>query len=53
MSSRRCSGIGALHSGYNQSRYRVEVAQALQMVADMLDALEARENNVVMMRGRA
>jgi integrase len=31
---------GLLHSGYNQSRYRPEVAVALQMVADMLDALE-------------
>ncbi len=29
---------GSLHAGYNQSRYRAEVADALQMVADLLDA---------------
>jgi integrase len=27
---------GDLHDGYNQSRYRAEVANALQMVADLL-----------------
>ena len=32
---------GSLHAGYNQSRYRAEVADALQMVADLLDALAA------------
>jgi integrase len=38
---------GSLHAGYNQSRYRAEVANALQMVADMLDALELGADNVV------
>jgi integrase len=38
---------GALHAGYNQSRYRAEVATALQMVADLLDELEAGENNAL------
>jgi integrase len=38
---------GALHAGYNHSRYRVEVMGALQMVADMLDALEYGEDNVI------
>jgi integrase len=37
---------GALHAGYNQSRYRSEVGSALQMVADLLDGLQADENNV-------
>jgi integrase len=41
---------GALHAGYNQSRYRAEVAEALQRVADLLDALRAGENNVVALR---
>lgn len=44
---------GSLHAGYNQSRYRAEVANALQMVADMLDALEAGENNIVSLPRRA
>jgi integrase len=44
---------GGLHAGYNQSRYRAEVADALQMVADLLDALEAGEDNIVAIRGRA
>jgi integrase len=43
---------GALHAGYNQSRYRAEVAIALQMVADLLDALEAGEDNVIALRGK-
>jgi integrase len=30
---------GSLHAGYNQSRYRSEVAIALQAVADLLEAL--------------
>jgi integrase len=38
---------GALHAGYNQSRYRAEVATALQMVADLMDALETSEDNVI------
>ena len=42
---------GSLHAGYNQSRYRGEVGNALQMVADMLDALAAGENNVVSLSG--
>ena len=41
---------GGLHAGYNQSRYRAEVADALQMVADLLDALAAGEDNVVAIR---
>jgi integrase len=41
---------GALHAGYNQSRYRREVADALQMVADLLDALERGEDNIVTLR---
>lgn len=44
---------GSLHAGYNQSRYRAEVADALQKVADMLDALEAGEDNVVGLKRRA
>jgi integrase len=39
---------GALHAGYNQSRYGTEVANALQMVADLVDALKS--GNVVAMR---
>jgi integrase len=41
---------GGLHAGYNQSRYRAEVADALQMVADLLDAFGAGEDNVVAIR---
>jgi integrase len=44
---------GGLHAGYNQSRYRAEVADALQMVADLLDALAAGEDNIVAIRKRA
>jgi hypothetical protein len=35
-----------------KSRYRAEVAVALQLVADLLDALSAGENNIVAIRGR-
>jgi hypothetical protein len=41
---------GSLHAGYNQSRYRAEVADALQMVADLLDALARGEDNIVAIR---
>jgi integrase len=41
---------GSLHSGYNQSRYRAEVASALQMVAGLLDALARGEDNIVALR---
>ena len=41
---------GTLHAGYNQSRYRAEVADALQMVADLLDALARGEDNIVAIR---
>jgi integrase len=44
---------GSLHAGYNQSRYRAEVAHALQVVADLLDALEAGEDKVVSIKMRA
>jgi integrase len=44
---------GGLHAGYNQSRYRAEVADALQMVADLLDALAAGQDNIVAIRKRA
>ncbi len=44
---------GGLHAGYNQSRYRAEVAEALQMVADLLDALAAGQDNIVAIRKRA
>lgn len=44
---------GSLHAGYNQSRYRAEVADALQMVADLLDALAAGQDNIVAIRKRA
>jgi integrase len=37
---------GTLHSGYNQSRYRSEVAVALQAVADILDAIGGAESTV-------
>jgi integrase len=44
---------GGLHAGYNQSRYRAEVAHALQMVADLLDALAAGQDNIVAIRKHA
>ena len=44
---------GDLHDGYNQSRYRPETAKALQMVADLLDALAAGEDNILAIRRRA
>lgn len=44
---------GGLHAGYNQSRYRAEIVDALQMVADLLDALAAGEDNIVAIRTRA
>ena len=45
---------GALHAGYNQSRYRSEVADALQRVADFLDVLTAGlVDNVVALRAKA
>ena len=44
---------GGLHAGYNQSRYRAEVADALQMVADLLDAFAAGEDNIAAIRKRA
>ena len=44
---------GGLHAGYNQSRYRAEVADALQMVADLLDSLAAGEDNIITIRNRA
>jgi integrase len=44
---------GGLHAGYNQSRYRAEVADALQMVADLLDALATGQDNIVAIRKRA
>jgi integrase len=44
---------GDLHDGYNQSRYRPEVAAALQAVADLLDRLAAGEDNLVAIRRRA
>lgn len=43
---------GSLHAGYNQSRYRAEVGNALQMVADLLDALQAGQDNVISVGGR-
>ena len=44
---------GDLHDGYNQSRYRPEVAAALQAVADLLDRLAAGEDNLVAIPRRA
>jgi integrase len=44
---------GLLHSGYNQSRYHPEVAAALQMVGDMVDAIEQGAGNGVSIRRRA
>lgn len=44
---------GSLHAGYNQSRYRAEVGQALQMVADVLDSLAAGEDKIISLHGRA
>jgi integrase len=44
---------GGLHAGYNQSRYRAEVADALQMVADLVDSLAAGQDNIVAIRKRA
>jgi integrase len=43
---------GGLHAGYNQSRYRAEVADALQMVADLLEALALGQDNIVAIRKR-
>lgn len=37
---------GSLHAGYNQSRYRPGVADALQMVADLLDALASTKDSM-------
>jgi integrase len=44
---------GDLHDGYNQSRYRTEVAVALQAVADLLDEMARGEENVVAIRRHA
>jgi integrase len=44
---------GDLHGVYNKSRYGSEVANALQLVADLLDALAAGEDNLVAIRRRA
>ncbi len=44
---------GDLHDGYNQSRYGAEVANTLQAVADLLDALAAGEDNLIAIRRRA
>jgi integrase len=44
---------GSLHAGYNQSRYQPQVADALQTVADFLDAMARGEGNVVSIRRRA
>jgi integrase len=43
---------GNLHDGYNQSRYRAEVAVALQGVADFLDAAARGEQSVIAIRRR-
>jgi hypothetical protein len=43
---------GSLLAGYNQSRYTAEVAEALQQVADLLDALAAGENNIIPLAGK-
>jgi integrase len=43
---------GGLHAGYNKLKYRSEVADALQMVADLLDALSGGEDNIVAIRRR-
>ena len=43
---------GGLHAGYNQSRYRAEVGVALQMAADLLDALSAGDDNIIAIRKR-
>ena len=44
---------GGLHAGYNHSRYRAEVTDALQMVADLLDSLAAGQDNIIAIRRRA
>jgi integrase len=41
---------GRLHAGYNQSRYKAEVGAALQMVADLLDALSTGQDNAPIRR---
>ena len=43
----------ALASTYNKSRYRPQVAEALQLLADALDGIEAGAAVVVPIRGRA
>jgi integrase len=43
---------GGLHAAYNQSRYGAEVGGALQMVADLLDALAAGDDNIISIRKR-
>jgi integrase len=44
---------GDLHDGYNQSRYGLEVAAALQAVADFLDAMARGKENVTAIRRHA
>jgi integrase len=44
---------GSLHSGYNQSRYLIEVAQALQMVADFIETRgAARKDDVIAVQSK-
>ena len=43
---------GSLHSGYNQSRYLTEVAQTLQLVADFIETLAVRKDNVITIQSK-
>lgn len=44
---------GQLTAGYSKSRYRREHAEALQRLADHVDAIESGTSNVTSLRGRA
>jgi integrase len=41
---------GSLVSGYNKSRFTPEVADALQLIGELIEALEAGQDNVVPLR---
>ena len=44
---------GSLLAGYSKARYAQEVSEALQVLADRLEALEAGLDNVVPLRARS
>jgi integrase len=44
---------GQLTATYSKSRYRREHAEALQRLADQIDAIERDESNILSLRSRA